>query len=250
MILDTHERAKNSVGRIYTQHLMRCDNDNCGKEFIRKPSLVKKVRTHHCSQKCYAENVSAKTRQICPNCSTEFKVTPTDIERGKRYCRQQCYYDHVIGFCIEEGCDEPITAKMRDSRNSPNKKEKQWPNHCTYHQRVLQGQKERRLRVESLGGKCACCGERDHKYLQIDHVNNDGRKHREAIRIGRKSKKKQPVPSEPYYYGATLSNTDIERYLNNNPGGLQILCANCNAAKNSNGGELYRPDKFTRRKAA
>ena len=39
----------------------------------------------------------------------------------------------------------------------------------------------------------------------------------------------------------------LQDYLKE-PDRYQLLCANCNYAKRMNGGELYIPDKFTRRK--
>lgn len=70
------------------------------------------------------------------------------------------------------------------------------------------------LRKEALaayGSKCACCSETQFEFLQLDHVNNDGAKHRLEVGTGRRLLawlKKRGYP-------------DI----------IQILCANCNAAK-------------------
>ena len=59
---------------------------------------------------------------------------------------------------------------------------------------------------------CACCGEKEFKFLTIDHINNDGGKHRKIIRGG---------------------GTAIYKWLRRNyfPDGFQILCYNCNCAK-------------------
>jgi len=61
--------------------------------------------------------------------------------------------------------------------------------------------------------KCACCGEREWKFLSIDHINNDGAEHRK--KIGNKG------------------GDHIYRWLvrNNFPKGFQVLCHNCNQAK-------------------
>lgn len=63
-----------------------------------------------------------------------------------------------------------------------------------------------------LGGKCACCGESEYMFLQVDHVNNDGAAHRK--RIGRSS----------------LSVNDLKKYIEEG-GLLQLLCGNCHNAK-------------------
>jgi hypothetical protein len=62
---------------------------------------------------------------------------------------------------------------------------------------------------------CACCGETDIDMLSIDHVNNDGSKHRKQI------------------------GDNIYLYLKNNnfpQEGYRVLCMNCNAGRAHNGG--------------
>jgi hypothetical protein len=71
------------------------------------------------------------------------------------------------------------------------------------------------LQKYSIGGiQCSCCGEKEIRFLCIDHVNGGGTKHRESI--GR-------------------SNTYMWLKKNNYPKGFQVLCANCNMAKRENG---------------
>ena len=73
--------------------------------------------------------------------------------------------------------------------------------------------KKLRVRKEVLknyGGKCVCCGESDWHFLSLDHVNNDGAKHRREI-----------------------GNSQVYNWAkkNNYPNSLQVLCYNCNMAK-------------------
>lgn len=58
--------------------------------------------------------------------------------------------------------------------------------------------------------KCACCGEMHVEFLTFDHIEGNGRKHREEVGIG----------------------NSFYRWLikENFPDGLQILCYNCNCA--------------------
>ena len=73
-----------------------------------------------------------------------------------------------------------------------------------------------KLRVfGAYGGKCVCCGEKELIFLSIDHVNNDGARHRKEVASGQ-----------------------LYRWLekNNFPPNFQILCFNCNRAKYVNGG--------------
>ena len=74
--------------------------------------------------------------------------------------------------------------------------------------------KERLGALAAYGGKCACCGEEDYRFLCIDHINNDGAEHRKKIK------------------GTIFS------WLrkNNYPEGFQVLCWNCNMGKYHNGG--------------
>ncbi|MFA5706889.1 MAG: HNH endonuclease [Candidatus Neomarinimicrobiota bacterium] len=69
----------------------------------------------------------------------------------------------------------------------------------------------RRKRVlAAYGGKCACCGETEWKFLSLDHVDNDGAEHRRKIGQSR-----------------------IYEWAEDNgyPDNLQLLCYNCNMAK-------------------
>lgn len=76
--------------------------------------------------------------------------------------------------------------------------------------------------LEAYGGKCACCGESEQAFLCIDHIENNGAVHR--LEIGQGKRK-------------IGSGSVIYRWLvkNNFPQGFQILCANCNLAKQSLG---------------
>jgi|TARA_R100001530_G_scaffold21901_2_gene18007 hypothetical protein len=76
-------------------------------------------------------------------------------------------------------------------------------------------EKRKRIRLEVLQyyagiyPRCACCGESHYEFLGIDHINNDGAKHRKEI-------------------GATIYGW-LKK--NNFPEGFQVLCHNCNLAK-------------------
>ena len=61
---------------------------------------------------------------------------------------------------------------------------------------------------------CACCGEDEERFLTIDHMNNDGAKHRREVTQG------------SHLYGW------LKR--NNYPAGFQVLCYNCNVGRYRN----------------
>lgn len=67
------------------------------------------------------------------------------------------------------------------------------------------------------GNRCACCGEDDNRFLTVDHVFNDGYKER-----------KQGHRTTQTLYSALRKNGYSERY--------QLLCWNCNCAKNHHQG--------------
>ena len=63
--------------------------------------------------------------------------------------------------------------------------------------------------------KCSCCGETEYRFLTLDHINGEGKKHRDSIKKN----------------GGGIF---LYRWLfkQNFPEGFQILCMNCNFAKN------------------
>lgn len=76
----------------------------------------------------------------------------------------------------------------------------------------------RKIRAEVLahyGDHCVCCGEREPGFLSLDHINGGGNKERKEVGLG-----------IVWYYW--LRRTGY-------PGGLQVLCYNCNLAKGFQG---------------
>lgn len=70
---------------------------------------------------------------------------------------------------------------------------------------------KKRLVLKGYGSKCACCGEKNPKFLTIDHIAGGGRKHRRKL------------GGQSYFYTFLIKN--------NFPKGYQIMCMNCNFAK-------------------
>ena len=68
---------------------------------------------------------------------------------------------------------------------------------------------------------CQCCGEPDIRFLQVDHIDNDGAQHRKAV-----------------------AGTSLYQWLRTNhyPPGFQILCASCNIGKSLNNGVCPHQD--------
>jgi len=76
--------------------------------------------------------------------------------------------------------------------------------------RSLYVQKIRKEVLDFYGGKCACCGETENKFLCIDHINGRGAKDTRKTEGGRSW----------YSY--------LRKYK---PSYVQVLCHNCNMAK-------------------
>jgi hypothetical protein len=79
------------------------------------------------------------------------------------------------------------------------------------------------LKVETFnqygGIICSCCGETEFCFLALDHINNNGNKHRKLINNGRGG----------LTFYAKLKVLGF-------PSGFQVLCHNCNVGKYVNGG--------------
>lgn len=109
------------------------------------------------------------------------------------------------------------TENQKLNRKDPQKMKKQYDNNKKW-------RKELKLEIFiHYGGnapKCACCGEPIYEFLTLDHINNDGGKHRKEL-----NPKKQ---SSTTYY--------VWIKQNNYPEGYQILCMNCNFGKRMNNG--------------
>ena len=85
----------------------------------------------------------------------------------------------------------------------------------------------RQLRAEvvaAYGGECACCGETEPAFLCIDHVvSGDGSRDRRDL--GGIKAMFRRIRDEGF------------------PPGYQVLCANCNMAKESEGGCPHRSER-------
>ncbi len=68
--------------------------------------------------------------------------------------------------------------------------------------------------INHYGNTCNCCGEKEIKFLTVDHINNNGAAYRRNI-IGHKTLK-----------------TYKEIIEKNFPDEYQILCWNCNSGRN------------------
>jgi len=75
----------------------------------------------------------------------------------------------------------------------------------------------KRMVFDHYGKKCECCSEAEPLFLTIDHMDNDGYKHRKSANT-----------SHHDIYGWLVRNGFPERF--------QVLCMNCNQGKHRNNG--------------
>lgn len=84
-----------------------------------------------------------------------------------------------------------------------------------------------------LGSACACCGESDIRFLNIDHIYGDGAAEHKAA-TGGKTKRNSGGGYMSWLHRRIVMEDIVDRY--------QILCYNCNCARYHNGGVCPHKD--------
>ncbi len=115
----------------------------CGNEASRRASICRN---------CYFSRADRKNVIICAKCNIE----------TKKYVKLLC----ISCYRIDNG---------RKYYANPIKRNKLKKNRKKYNEN------KRRLVINSLGGECYCCGDKEFHRLTIDHVNNDGAEHRKKL---------------------------------------------------------------------
>jgi len=147
--------------------------------------------------------------KIIPRCSRCKKVKRiVDFHKGGLKNGRNCWCKKCVSLFYQlKRKEDP--QKFRD-------RQKQWRMKNLEKSKILSRRSQQKVRLlilKAYGNKCVCCGEREEKFLHLDHVNNDGVKHRKKNNLH--------GGSALYYYAKR----------NNYPKNLQLLCANCNLAK-------------------
>lgn len=117
-------------------------------------------------------------------------------------------------FLVYKSDPDPIVRKRRKKEYQERYRKKHMIE--SREKGKIRRQKRRAEVLVHYGGnppKCVCCGELEDSFLSIDHINNDGAKHRKEIN----------VHSGDAFY--------LWLKKNNFPSGFQVLCYNCNMAK-------------------
>lgn len=168
------------------------------------------------------ERTKACTRCLTTKPFSEFYNNPSRRDGKVSHCKE----------CMKEqqrSRREYYTAKTREWRKTnpertkehreayrPRKKERE---KATVEQRRTQrnawNKRMQDAAIDAYGGFCACCGETERTFLQLDHVNDDGAAHRREL----KGRRLAPWLRKMGY-----------------PDGFRVLCANCNFGRHLNGG--------------
>jgi len=162
--------------------------------------------------------LKAKNNFLCVVCGDQTDGQHTECDNC-RYKRNNKFVSiseerHGMGLCGQCGKNIPKEG-LRTCDQCLDKSRKH------YQTKVKHKRKEDNRRIKLLvfnhyGHKCSCCGESNELLLNIDHINNDGNRHRKLR-------------------GSGIS---IYKDIINNgfPNFYQLLCWNCNMGKYLNGG--------------
>lgn len=146
----------------------------------------------------------------CPKCKTNKLTKDFGVDRTKR--------DGLHGWCLD--CARIYQKDWVDKNGGQayqSKKNREWYEKNSELAKQKSMARHRVLRLKALemysddgNPRCKCCGEKELKFLAIDHINGGGKQHLKEIRA---------------------SNIYTWAKLNNYPPGFQVLCHNCNLAK-------------------
>ena len=139
------------------------------------------------------------------------------IKLNKEFSKQKRSSDGLSSYC--KLCVNMCKNKEISKRwilNNPDKIKVYKEKHSNI-QRIRSEKRRTQLKQEVMnayGNMCRCCGESDIWFLNIDHINNDGWKHRKEI-------------TGQFYTWLKINNFPKDNF--------QILCYNCNMAKKVRG---------------
>lgn len=167
--------------------------------------VVEKLSSNDRTKKYRKERIA---KGGCAYCSGTAMQGKTICKKCRNKRRKITKRKKKEGICYQSGCWNPAMPGLRD---------------C-YKHRHARLEKQRDLKQQVLdhyGQKCNCtcgCGVTRFEHLTVDHINNDGARHRKSSKSGG---------------GHAFYRTIIKE---NFPDDLQILCWNCNCAKQFYGG--------------
>lgn len=148
--------------------------------------------------------------KICKWCGVE-----KDISKFYRYKKTGKLYSHCKKCNIEKS-----NRWSKENKDKANALGRKWVSNNRDKRNGLQRIYNKKYRLEFKlivmkhygDSKCECCGESNIGFLTIDHINNDGKKHRDEL-------KKR---------GDSFYSWLIKQKF---PKGFRVLCFNCNLGR-------------------
>ena len=174
------------VGRVF------CDKCRDKAAISQKKQRHSRIKRGMCTM-C-GKRKATKGRRTCSRCA----LLLSDAHKNRKTKRR------IAGICVQCGKGKSILGTQQCSMCADKNRGRQ----------VRARIERRRMVLRAYGNECMCCGEVEADFLEIDHVNNDGHKHR----------RNNPT-------------MDINSWAikHDFPSLLQILCANCNHSKEKHG---------------
>lgn len=170
-------------------------------------AVIGKRHCQNCSDRIAKNNKSRKEKGICKDCpnSTDGKVYCKDCINRMEECRKKRYENKKTKGLCRECLNEAVGGKSRCENCLAKAR--------NYHR------EQKKIVLDHYGAKCNCpnCDVIEFEFLTVDHMDNDGAKHRKEI-------------------------SSIFTWIIKNkfPSNIQILCWNCNCAKQYFGGCNHR----------
>lgn len=158
---------------------------------------------------------SRKSSQRCVDCGVTITngASRCDEHLAKAVTRSRIYQERniTLGLCIK--CGSPAKTKNHCPRCQENNRasQKKYSN------------KRYNCVMDHYGRACTCCGEKNLKFLTIDHINGNGKSHRRNCQI-----------YQTLYADFKLSGIWSEE--------VAVLCYNCNCGRYRNGGTCPHKD--------
>lgn len=176
------------------------------------------------------DNLQPSIERTCRKCGEtkpfeDFAIVYAKNSRGQNYRQHTC---KECAKSVHAGLMRKARAKNPGLYKNMQRQHRQRHLELVRRQRRESG-KRLKLRVMAKygGAICACCAEKCLSMLTIDHINNDGAKHRKEIgNVYEFAKGKRAIVADFYRW--------LER--NEFPTGFQVLCYNCNLSKYRNKG--------------
>lgn len=151
---------------------------------------LRAIRVTHILIECWAESCRELPEQGKNFC-------PKHVARGKRRI-EKTREKNAVGLCAMVYCrNKKIDSRVYCQLHADQRALAAWEIFCTV--------------IDGYGGQCICCKEHIKQYLELDHINNDGKADREINCAG-----------TPYFRQLIKAGF---------PPGLQVLCGNCHNAK-------------------